>query len=1742
MRTRRGLVASIAAALVVLLIILVSARHAVARILVSQILSAASGYHVSIGEMRLQSDHGAFLDTHVSKNGEPVLDAQRVDVYYHLRDLLPGSRHRFGFLGVSIDRPQITIIHHADGSYNITQGRPSGNVAPGQTHQNGTPLDYYAKIKDGQATLRNDAAFYKESRVIAIFNINGALSVKSDDRTHYVVTGDLFDTKAQPFRAAGTIDYHHQFAIHHLSAAAVPIKAIGNYIINSPAAHILAGTAKRLDARAYALGVTANGAVDYHVSARADVSDGQMYIQGLAKPLDNIHGVLQVFDGGLAARALGATIAGIPLRVAGSIFNFSDPQFFLGVQGAAPLRTLKTILAFGSHYPVTGNAAFQTLIEGPIAAPLILVGFSAPQVNYAAVPLTGASGVAALYQNVFSIVPLRGHYGPIALSAFGRLQLGEHVRSEIAVNYGADAASVPYLNSLAPGSQITGEATLHGTDVRYAIDGYLSDAYDPMRVNAFYQLSPQGTGTIGPLEVSSPDTGSLIASYAIDRPHNSSAFWASARNLRLAPARAVALPGFALPGIPHIDAQIASADLAGGGTGSDITVAGTARATGLHVANVAINALDATFAGDLANVQLRHATASGPWGTFSGNGAYTPRGLLARGTYDGSFEALQPYTGNLGAHGGVHGPIALEVGPNHVLVQTEGTQFTHAFVRGIPVESMGGTVAIDNGHVNVYAGQARLDGADIVVAGSLAPGQTLGVESINAGPQVAQTFGIPLEAGSVSLVGAVGMRGAMQTFSGDVSVANGRAQGFPLSGSSEVEYNGNDVHVSNATVIVDQTYGALDGDVLALHSGAPRYALRADVPVGDIAPVAHSLHLPTYGAVGTFAADLAIGGSGRSPSVSGPLSIPVGQINGLNFGDASTQLRADSHSVSARDGRVAVGSTRATFAALLHGSSSVVDVRSHNANLSDFNDLFDTGDTLAGTAPILAISVARTPGRISTSAHVDVDDFRYRRLPIGDTDAVWTSRDGVARGSLNVGGEHGRLGVSGSVALAPAPSVQDVIARSQYAVHARLRGLDLTTWLPAFGFPTVPMTGRVDANASVNGRFPHLALAGDANLKSGTFGRIPVDQLSLRAHSAPGDRVAVDDVHLSLHALRATGGGSFGLAPSAPIALDLSVQSSDLPGLSSNFLRTPLDVHGNLDSSISLRGTTRAPSALAGVDLTKATIEGVAVPQLVASLAFNGKDIAVRNAEVSLDNGQITLAGALPLQLMPFGVGPPHAPLSLDFFSRGVELADFAPVLPKGTSLTGVVDGRIGLGGTVGTPKIFGSLALRDGSYKSPLETAPITQTVAQMTFENTTASLQRLHAQLGRGTLDANGTITFDRGSASDQVRYALDAVTKGARLSFPTYGTGTLDSQLHLVKTVGLAKLSGEATLSDGVIPFAALIPKSADPAATGAPAGPPINLALDLGLTAGKNVAVRANALGFGLDIGAKGHVGVAGTLLDPRINGRFDSAGGTLTFVDHSFKVQQGSVTFDPSSGVVPQIYAVGTAHVTNPDPNPQRNPTGSADITITVSGPATNPNLNFTSDPAGYSRDQILALLTPLGAVTGIQFDASGNPVPQGSLAGAPAPGSGQPLPAGAVARQNGSISVGEEAFNILNAQFAHSLLAPIENVLGGSLGLSDLNLTVGYNGTVGLSFRRPISNRLSAVYANSFGFPSRQTFGMVYQPNEFTSAQLTFFSQTAPALIFNNPAVGVSYDPRVTAGQPIGGSSGFTFAINRLFP
>jgi autotransporter translocation and assembly factor TamB len=750
----------------------------------------------------------------------------------------------------------------------------------------------------------------------------------------------------------------------------------------------------------------------------------------------------------------------------------------------------------------------------------------------------------------------------------------------------------------------------------------------------------------------------------------------------------------------------------------------------------------------------------------------------------------------------------------------------------------------------------------------------------------------------------------------------------------------------------------------------------------------------------------------------------------------------------------------------------------------------------------------------------------------------------IAQGRVVVGGDHGRLRAAGTIAFAPGAQLSQLITRSRYDINGTLSDFDLTTWLPALGFPQLPITGRVNGIAQVRGSFPHLSVTGDASLINGTVGPLTIEKAEVSARTAPGDRIDITRMNFALPALQGNGTGSFGLARNAPMHLQVHAVTDDLPRLVAQISKKRLDVRGHIESTVSIDGTFHAPRVVAGVDASNVDLYGLTIPSLVGQVELRRRSVVVRNAEVAFARGRATIAGSLPLELQPFALGPASAPIAMDLSASDLDLSTFGAFMGHGTKLGGVLNGHLGVSGTIGNPRMYGQLGVNGGSYVSALETVPITQTVAQLVFDGTHASLEHAHAKLGSGTLDASGSLNFGGGLNGGPLGYALALQTHHAQVAMPQFGSGTFDAAISLQRTPGeLALLKGNATLTDTVISFNSLLALSGGGAPGSAPAPPPFNVAFDMGIDAGRNVRVRSGGPGvFGLDITGQGRAHLSGTLEHPQMAGEFNSKGGTLTLIDRAFKIQEGQVTFNPANGALPDINAVATTTVFNPDPNPQRNPTGNTEITAKVRGTVPNVGIDFTTSPGDYTKQQIIALLLPLNSLVGpIQFTDTGVILPAGQLPGAPAAGSGAPLPNIFVLRQNGTVTIGQEAFSILNAQFASGLLAPVETALGSTLGISDVNLTVDYGGNVGVNLRRPLGPNFYAVYGTTFGVPVRQTWGFAYSPNAYTSAQLTMFAQQGPTPLFLSAGQVLSSNPRATAGQAIQGTSGFTFLFQRLF-
>jgi autotransporter translocation and assembly factor TamB len=1730
---RKRWMASLAAAVLLVGLVVVE-RHQLIRFALERAAGSATGYSVQIGDQHLGIAHGALIDVYASRNGQPVLAAARVDLYYSLRDLLPGSTHRFGLTAIAIDHPVLTVMRSADRSINLivpTGSAPSS--VPGRTDP--VPLRFTLRLRNGSAQLVYGAPKPTTQNVTGI---SADATIDTSSRTHYVVSGAFQDTASEPFRLAGAIDVERGYAIHHLQAVAVPIRAIGNFIIDESAARILAGTAHNLDAKLYALDVSPAYSGTYHTGARLDVNDGQMYFSVLAKPLKNISGRLQIVDDAFFARNLDATLASVPVVVNGGIFNFRAPQIKLGISGVGDLTNLRQMLAFSRNQPVSGAARAGVLLEGPLGKPIVVAHVDAANARYRTLPLENAHAEIAVAAGTVIVSPLRASYGGIGASARGSLILGKPVRSEFMVRADGPGARFPYLDELLPGEPIAVDAVLAGTNLAIGAHGAFSSARDVARAGGLFVFAANGVADIAPFYIDAGN-GTLYGRYRLDRRNGASAFWIDAANMTVRRPTVQPFPGVKVPGLPALDGRIAGIQAAGGGPSGAIAIAGRASAGGLTIGSVRFDTISGEFGGGLADVAIDRLHATGPWGRFEGDGAFSPQTLVARGSYAGTLGGLHPFLGGMAGTGTVSGPAAIAVGSSGVVVQSSALTFANATLHGVPISRFSGTIAYRRGVLSIDSAQIEAAGGSVVAAGKIGPARTVAFVGNDLRGEDARALGLPLDAGTVSLAGVLRSEGKLQSYTGGVVVRRGRSQGFPVQGTASIAMNAGRLHVDSGVVALGAAFGIVSGNIDRVGLGSPSYALHDDVPAADVDDALATLKVPNYKTQGVFNAQLAIGGSGALPSVSGAVGVPGGEINGLPFIDASADLYARAKMVVARKGRVQVGSTGVAFFARVATDGQSMGVRARRATLSDFNNFFDTGDTLAGTGAV-AFSIVDSSNRLATRGNVDVRAFRYRALPIGDTTARWSSQRNVAHGTLAVNGTHGALRVGGTITLARAATLARVIAGSSYDVSATLANLDLSTWLPAIGYPGVPLLGRVNGSASVVGSFPHLAVTSDATLVDGSFARLPIDSLTASI-ATTGNAIELRNVQLQAPGLSASAVGSIGLRPGAPLRLSVHASSSDVPKLIAQVAKQNVNVKGTFETTLDLGGTLAKPTFAAAFDAQDVDAFGLQVASLFGSARINGGMLEVHDIGATFAHGQATLAGSLPLRLSPFGFGPPDQALSFDLDLQGVDPSTFDGLLGSKTSLGGAIDGHVGLSGTLIAPRIVGQLTLRDGTYVSALERAPISNAVATLDFGGTSAKLVQFEARFGSGTVKASGDAAFEHGfGLATDLHYGLHVDARGAQVDLPAYGAGSVDATIDLARTPpGIAALRGTANLSDATIRFSAFL-GSAKGGTT--PASPPAALGLNLKITAGQKVRVRGGGLGAGLNIGATGTVAIAGTLAAPSLDGVFTSTGGSLTYFDRAFRVQSGQVVFTPGDGLLPTLHGVAFTSIVNPDPDRSRNPFGSTDITIKVDGRVDNLAFAFESDPPGYTRDQIIALVAPFGGfMNGIAFDpntvapvVSGGDLP----GGIPAP-TGQPVP-GVQIQQNNTITVGQEAFNILNAQITSGLLAPIENVLGQQLGLENLSLTVDYYGNVGLNVRRRAGQFLNAVYASTFGIPQTQTFGLQYAPSDLTSAQLTFFFSNGPTVLFAQPR-GASSNLRVTTGEALAGQSGFAFTLRRFF-
>ena len=1749
--SRRAVV--VAAVVAALLVVLIAARHAIARTILEGVLSAATGYQVSIGSQTLGTHNAALFDVHVVKNGDPVLDAQRVDVEYALRDIFPGGQHRFGFAAISILKPVLTITRHADGTmtFNRTGGTPGTPPAP--TRKAAAPYYFTARVRDGVIRLIDAAPLQADLANQTIENVSIDASVKSDARTTAKVDGVLLGRRAPgaplerfPLAARTVIDVQRGIALNTLTAARLPLRGALGFLVHSKAIRFDDGVLDGVDARYYALAPTEGSEFAYRLGGSAHLRAGRIAVGALAHAVRNLDAPLIITDDMLAATSIDGTLNGIPVRGRGAIYDlFGTPEFRMAFAANADLHDLRSLFTFSAKMPLRGGAHFETLLASKLAKPLIHSRFGAAHVSYGRFPVDALDGTVDYYDSALTIGGVQGRYGSANVAIGGRILIGAAGDDVwIAVNAHGRGATLPYTDVLAPDADVVATALLtQPPGAGFSARGTIG-ALGATTGAGTFAVDPHGVGEFGPLEFVRADGTSLAGGFELQRPISQSAGWLHARGFRLAEVRNEArLPGAVIAALPRLSGVI-DGDLAGGGTPDAFGLAGTLTGHDLRYGNYALGSGSVRLGGSLREVRLADIRLDGPLGRFSGDGAYDGGLFALQGRYDGTLDQLRPFTNDPSAHGAVHGPVRATLAQNRVVVQTTGAELPGAEVRGVAIDRVAGTLVVDGNALRIIAADGSIGGSRVVAADAGGPF----LLSAPGVPVAAlRGAGIPLQAGTLGFYGLADLRGHAPAFDGLISLDDGVASGFPVSGGADLALTNGTAHIRSGVAGFGATYGTFDGNVGGIGTTGPSalaYDLFARVPIGDVGEMRRALRLPVKYLEGSFAAQVRVGGNGARPRVAGDVTVSEGSYNGLAFRDARAGVAITRSSLSASRGVVTVGTTHATLDATISIASRAfsVDARSADANLADFDDYFDEAETLGGRGRV-AVLFANDGATTHTAGSVNVSDFRYRRFALGTTGATWSQRGGAVTAALNVSGSHGALRANGSVVAASGGPVR-AFERASYRATVQAQSVDLATWLPPFGI-TAPVLGQVDASGTLAGRWPRIGVSGDATLANGSLYGYKVVAATAHARS-DGARIALTNTSLDLGFARFDASGSLGFSTADPLALSIRTESPDVAkALVALFPKGPrLDVGGAIQANALIAGTFAKPRATIGFEMTSARYAALAIPRILGNVGYDGKTLLVKDVEATFAKGNVLVAGSLPVSLQPLSV-PLDAPVSFTLGLTALDLAPFAPFVPgPQTKLGGTLDGRLAIEGTVRAPTVVGTVALSHGLYVSGLDRAAITNADAQLAFSGTSVALQALHANVGGGTLDGSGRLDLPFPDVHTN-NYAIVLTAHGAKVDSPQFGRGTIDGALQLHSGTGFPLLSGDVAVSNASIPILSIYRSASGGSGGGGAGGVPIALSFDVVAHAGKNVRIQASSPY--IDIGTTGTLDLTGTLASPKLAGVLSATpGGIFSTYNRAFRVQQASVAFSPGSGLLPYIDLRAYAHVTNPDPDLSRNAVGSADITVSVNGPAdelaagSGSAISYASNPP-YSQEQIIGLLLDASLFGAVNFGQQENGT---TLRGAP--GESNPLlPPGVTPYQVGVINFNQEAFSILNGQLLQRWLAPIERVFTGRFGLTDFEITTDYGGGIGYNALKQLGTRdVYASFGQTLSNPVRTSAGFTARPDATTSVQFSYFTQNGNPAITNNGngSQAYSYTQRLKGIQPLANRQGFTFSIVRKYP
>ena len=290
-------------------------------------LRLATGYDVRLGDAQLGWGHAVLRDVHLRSRGDPFSTPTGSTSTTRCA-ISSRGHHRFGFVGIAIGRPTLTLVRHPDGTYNVV-AHGIAVQPPTATKHAATPLLFSARLRNGTIRLVDRAPLQPDLAEQSIVDLTIDASVDSETRTSLRVAGTWLGRRAAgaplerwPIAARSTIDDERGFAIHRLRAAHLPIRGVLGFVLHAPVARFDDGMLHDVDVMVYAPDVVADTPIVYHLGGGAGFTGGRLAVGVLARPIRDLRGRVVLSDDGVTTPRIDGSLAGVPLRAQGGMFDF----------------------------------------------------------------------------------------------------------------------------------------------------------------------------------------------------------------------------------------------------------------------------------------------------------------------------------------------------------------------------------------------------------------------------------------------------------------------------------------------------------------------------------------------------------------------------------------------------------------------------------------------------------------------------------------------------------------------------------------------------------------------------------------------------------------------------------------------------------------------------------------------------------------------------------------------------------------------------------------------------------------------------------------------------------------------------------------------------------------------------------------------------------------------------------------------------------------------------------------------------------------------------------------------------------------------------------------------------------------------------------------------------------------------------------------------------------------------------